>query len=305
MNNSFAYRETFSSPTQDYSMWQTRYDQRAGRLNKAKSLNSSTEPRRSARVNYSNNVPVACPVELLTTKIDPFDPYPDMSAVNKSRWLAKDVGRQIESKLKSRRDSIKSIIEGVRTVLVKDTDNTKNSKKDLESSNENPTNEHDSASGSDEVFKKITSSKTNRATRFTKRRTSSLDAKLNSPSQTHSQSITSHPFDNRQNRCSANSRSNGPSFSPRHQHPNRSSTTITTTNPRRQNSGYDSHDRGRGRDMYRDSRHRGGGSDRENEASLSDRDQRSDRGSFNRSMSNAEGTPDDKIGKIKPINHSI
>lgn len=77
-------------------------------------------------------------------------------------------------------------------------------------------------------------------------------------------------------------------------------------------SDYDVRDRGRGRngngggrDSYRDNRHRsgtggssgGGGSDREADRSLSDREQRdSHRGSFNRSLSNAEATPEDKIG---------
>lgn len=43
--------------------------------------------------------------------------------------------------------------------------------------------------------------------------------------------------------------------------------------------------------MYRDQ------TDREPSRSLSDRDAREQDDSFNRSMSNAEGTPDDKIGE--------
>lgn len=44
--------------------------------------------------------------------------------------------------------------------------------------------------------------------------------------------------------------------------------------------------------MYRDQ------VDREPSRSLSDRDAREQDDSFNRSMSNAEGTPDDKIGRF-------
>lgn len=69
-------------------------------------------------------------------------------------------------------------------------------------------------------------------------------------------------------------------------------------------SGYESRDRGRGRDVYRENRHHrgggasGGGSDRDLEASFRDRDQRHDPMSFNRRMSNADRTPEDFIGKL-------
>lgn len=313
MNKSFAYRETFDSPTHDYSMWQTRYDQRSGILSKAQSLRSSGS-RKSFCLNRTTTLAASVSAASLTKKVDPFDPYPDVGAINKSRRLAEDMGPQVERKSLSRRDSIKSIIDNVRSVLInepsksKTTSRNSHSHKDtLPSSTDHAkpesTNEHDSASGSDEVFKKITIPTNSRSTRFSKRRTSSLDANRSSP-QNRSHNSSSQPYDSRRDSCSANARSNEPPFSSDHQtHPNRQSTTTTTphrssTANRRQSSGYDSRDRGRGRDMYRDSRHHGGGgSDRENEASLSDRDQRSDRGSFNRSMSNAEGTPDDKIGK--------
>lgn len=74
---------------------------------------------------------------------------------------------------------------------------------------------------------------------------------------------------------------------------------VTSTRSNQNSSEYDVRDRGRGRNSGRDAynRHRGGGSggggsDREADR-LSDRDQ----GSFNRSLSNAEGTMDDKIGE--------
>lgn len=316
MNLSFAYRETFDSPTHDYSMWQTRYDQRSGYLSKAQSLRGF-ESRNTLQLNRSTTEVATCASASLTKKVDPFDPYPDIRAVNKSRRLADDIGLQIGTKSLSRRDSIPSITDGVRSVVLNDSCKEKrtdkvvptpqdkfNSKKVNSKSKSN--NEHDSASGSDEVFKKIAIPLSSRSTRFSKRRTSSLDAKPTS-NRNPSQSSSSHPIDCRCDSCSANARSNEPPFSSDHKnYPNRPSTTTTTNSRRpstsgnrRQNSGYDSRERGRGREMYRDSRHRGGGggSDRENEASLSDRDQRSDHGSFNRSMSNAEGTPDDKIGK--------
>lgn len=74
---------------------------------------------------------------------------------------------------------------------------------------------------------------------------------------------------------------------------------VASTRSNQNSSEYDVRDRGRGRNSGRDAynRHRGGGSggggsDREADR-LSDRDQ----GSFNRSLSNAEGTMDDKIGE--------
>ena len=78
----------------------------------------------------------------------------------------------------------------------------------------------------------------------------------------------------------------------------KSSSSSSKTN---KSSDYDVRDRGRGRngnggrDSYRDSHHR---SERDSDKNLSDREQRdsSHRGSFNRSLSNAEGTPEDKIG---------
>lgn len=44
--------------------------------------------------------------------------------------------------------------------------------------------------------------------------------------------------------------------------------------------------------------------DREPRRSLSDRDARDQDDSFNRSLSNAEGTPDDKIGKCHRAKHN-
>lgn len=331
MNAAFAYRETFESPTHDFSMWQTRYDHSNGGLfswssaPKTQSLRShrSRRSRKSQSAFGSRRSIVVethcaeCPPVLMTKKVDPFDPYPELTAVEKSRRLAEN-GPMPEvapapssnpkvvperDKHKSplvKRDSIKSIINDVRSELLKASttsnksgnvvDGATNSKNDFEANKD--------SSGSDEVFKKIE----NRTTRYAKRRSS---RSLGSPSISQS-----HPLDCSCSRCycSANARSNEASFSARpssnhHESRHHHSTTITRrpSNGLRTSSGYDGRDRGgRGRDMYRDSRHRsggGGGSDRENETSLSDRDQRSERGSFNRSMSNADGMPDDKIGK--------
>lgn len=299
MNNSFAYRETFDSPTHDYSMWQARYDQRSSsRLSKKAHSLCSTDSRHAFRSNRSTTVTACCPADAITKKVDPFDPYPDLEAVNKSRRLAKDVGH-CDAKTKSlpRRDSIKSIIDEVRSVLVKQPTTIKPPSSDapklkVDSSQPASVQEPDSGSGSDEVFKKIAAPHAGRSTRHSKRRTSSLETKRRSPAPTHSHSIA-HPVDCSCNLCSANARSNEPSFPSVHHNHTQCQTIAATAS----NSGYDGRDRGRGRDLYRDNRQRdGGGSDRENDGC--DRDQRSDRGSFNRSMSNAEGgTPDDKIGE--------
>lgn len=76
--------------------------------------------------------------------------------------------------------------------------------------------------------------------------------------------------------------------------------TNATKRPATGSSEYDVRERGRGRngngrESYREPSYREGSQDR----NLSDREQRDPRrGSFNRSMSNAEGTSDDKIGKF-------
>lgn len=81
--------------------------------------------------------------------------------------------------------------------------------------------------------------------------------------------------------------------------PKRASLKKSSNETSKNSSDYDVRDRGRGRngnggrDSYRE-RHR----ERDSDRGLSDREQRESyaRSSFNRSMSNAEGTPEDKIG---------
>lgn len=226
---------------------------------------------------------------------------------------------------------------------------------------------NDSQSGSDDVFESPVQF---RSTRFTKRRSSSLDDirasaqmkdKLNkdknnqssvsinttpqlilyekcpditdnnniacnsSLSNNRSNSSSSAPADSVANNYDALKFSNAPGVAQLKTKPKRASlkktsssstttTTSTTTTSTMQNktksgnkrltkksnsSEYDVRDRGRGRngngrESYRDQAYREGSQDR----NLSDREQRDPRrGSFNRSMSNAEAASDDKIGK--------
>lgn len=179
-----------------------------------------------------------------------------------------------------------------------------------------------SESGSDDVFE---SPNPKRNPRFTKRRSSSLDALSSNPP------FKSNQLANR-NRSSVSindkpeyyeypkspllsSQSHNPSGSvansastfhkslgtnPLHTTPKRASIKKSSIETAQHSSDYDVRDRGRGRnsnggrDSYRE-RHR----ERDSDRGLSDREQRESytRSSFNRSMSNAEGTPEDKIGE--------
>lgn len=173
-------------------------------------------------------------------------------------------------------------------------------------------------SGSDEVFE---SPNRKPNPRFIKRRSSSLDALASNPPfplnpltnrNRSSVSIKDEPeyyeFDPKSFALSdlrnpSNSIAN--SASTFHKSlgttPKRASLKKSSNEHLKQCSDYDVRDRGRGRngnsgrDSYRDRHHR----ERDSDRGLSDREQREsyNTSSFNRSMSNAEGTPDDKIGK--------
>ncbi len=199
------------------------------------------------------------------------------------------------------------------------------------------TSPRSSASGSDDVFE---SPNRKRNPRFTKRRSSSLDALASNPPFTsnqlaHQNRSSVNKKDANQNRSSVNikdkpeycefdpkssllSDSCNPSGSIANSASNFHNplgvTPLPTTTKRalsikkssnentKHSSDYDVRDRGRGRnsnggrDSYRE-RHR----ERDPDRGLSDREQREsyNRSSFNRSMSNAEGTPEDKIGEMR------
>lgn len=178
-----------------------------------------------------------------------------------------------------------------------------------------------SESGSDDVFE---SPNPKRNPRFTKRRSSSLDALSSNPPFKSNQlanrnrssvSINDKPEYYEYPKSSLLSHSRNPSGSvansastfhkslgttPLHTTPKRSSIKKSSIETAKHSSDYDVRDRGRGRnsnggrDSYRE-RHR----ERDSDRGLSDREQRESytRSSFNRSMSNAEGTPEDKIGE--------
>lgn len=205
-------------------------------------------------------------------------------------------------------------------------DKTEKTKEQNENDTKKPSQSKSSESGSDDVFE---SPNRKRNPRFTKRRSSSLDAltlTTNAPFQSNqlanrnrnrsSVSINDKPeyheypkspllSDSRNPSGSiANSAStfhNSLGINPLHATPKRASIKKTTSNETATHSSdYDVRDRGRGRnsnggrDSYRD-RHR----ERDPDRGLSDREQRDsyNRTSFNRSMSNTEGTPEDKIGE--------
>lgn len=181
-----------------------------------------------------------------------------------------------------------------------------------------------SDSGSDDVFE---SPNRKRNPRFTKRRSSSLDAPASNslvptPKEHRTRSrgsviIKDQPerieFDPKSPPLSDSRKpsSSGANFASNFHNNSLGANLTTKSTPKlstakpsnettvRNSSDYDVRDRGRGRnsnggrDSYRD-RHR----ERDPDRGLSDREQRDsyNRSSFNRSMTNAEGTPEDKIG---------
>lgn len=243
---------------------------------------------------------------------------------------AKVINKNDEEQKKKIRKSSKEFIEcktyfdktklQPKTDTQKDVSSTqKNEKIPKQSMEISKKSSQSSESGSDDVFE---SPNRKRNPRFTKRRSSSLDALTSNPpfiksTGNSSVSINDNPeyFEYPKSPLltdlpnpsgsvanSASNFHNSLGTTLLHTTPKRPSIKKSSNENTKHSSDYDVRDRGRGRnsnggrDSYRE-RHRE--RERDPDRGLSDREQRESftRSSFNRSMSNAEGTPEDKIGE--------
>lgn len=248
---------------------------------------------------------------------------PSKMGENSKNRIAKLTNKSDEEQKREVNKSNKELIECKTyfdTTITHENTDTKKVVSSIQTNEKSPKESIDS--GSDDVFE---SPNRKRNPRFTKRRSSSLDALTsNLPFQSNqlanlnlnrsSVSIKDKPeyyeypkspmlsdkkFPSGSVANSASNFHNSLGTNPLTT-PKRPSIKNSSTENTKHSSDYDVRDRGRGRnsngrDPYRD-RH----GERDSDRGLSDREQRESyhRSSFNRSMSNTEGTPEDKIGEI-------